>query len=79
MASVSGVHAPHGAVASTGSAAKHLRNAWRTDAPLAVSSIVQSITCPLGDDQRGRLPADPRDLRIVVTHDATGPPGALLT
>jgi hypothetical protein len=47
--------------------------------PLVDSSIVQSAARSLGDDTFTRVPADPRDLRFVITHDATGPPAALLT
>jgi hypothetical protein len=58
---------------------KHARTAWQSDAPLTTSAVVPCATCSLGDDEFARVPAQPRDLRVVITHNATGPPRSLLT
>ena len=72
-------HSSHSAVASSISVVKHARTAWQSDTPLTASAIVPCTTCSLGDDELARVPAEPRDLRVVITHDATGPPLSLLT
>ena len=67
------------ALASSISVVKHARSAWQSNVPITPSAIVHCGIRPLGDDDLTRVPRDPRELRIVVSHDATGPPVSRVT
>ena len=74
IAAAPSAHSLPSGVASRISVVKHARTAWQSDAPFTTSAAVRGATPPLGDDQLSCGPREPRDLRIVATHDATGPP-----
>jgi len=78
LAAAPAVQSSQSAVASNTSVVKHARTAWQSDAPLTTSAVAHRAARPL-DGQLSRVPRQPRDLRIVATHDATGPPVSLLT